>query len=84
MHMDVMGGHLDHHTDEVHQDADIDLGQSALAKLNKIDVGLILLAILSLALLILPTSVFNGAYRAFYPRISLYWWPLLRAPPFTA
>jgi hypothetical protein len=81
VHMDVMGGHLDHHADEVHQDADIDLAQSALAKLSKIDLGLVLLAALALALLILPTPIFTSAYRAFYPRVSLYWRPLLRAPP---
>lgn len=83
VHMDVMGGHLDHHSDEVHQDADIDLAQSALAKLSKIDLGLVLLAMLALALLILPTPIFTSAYRAFYPRVSLYWRPLLRAPPLT-
>ena len=81
VHMDVMGGHLEHHGDEVHQDADIELTQSALAKLSKIDLGLILLAALALALLILPTPVFTSAYRAFYPRVFLYWRPLLRAPP---
>lgn len=81
VHMDVMGGHLEHHGNEVHQDADIDLVQSALAKLSKIDLGLVLLAALALALLILPTPIFTSAYRAFYPRVSLHWRPLLRAPP---
>ena len=81
VHMDVMGGHLEHHGDEVHQDADVDLVQSALAKLSKIDLGLVLLAALALALLILPTPIFTSAYRAFYPCISLHWRPLLRAPP---
>jgi hypothetical protein len=71
----------DHHPDEVHQDADIELTQSALTKLSKIDLGLILLAALALALLIPPTPVFISAYRTFYPPISLYWRPLLRAPP---
>lgn len=81
MHMDVMGGHLEHHGEEVHQDADVDLVQSALAKLSKIDLGLVLLAALALALLILPTPIFTSAYRAFYPHVSLHWRPLLRAPP---
>lgn len=80
MHLDVHEVH-DHHPDEVHQDADIELTQSALAKLSKIDLGLVLLAALALALLILPTPIFISAYRAFYPRISLHWRPLLRAPP---
>lgn len=80
MHLDGHEVH-EHHPDEVHQDADIELTQSALAKLSKIDLGLVLLAALALALLILPTPVFTSAYRAFYPRISLHWRPLLRAPP---
>ncbi len=82
MHMHLDGHEVhDHHPEEVHQDADIELTQSALAKLSKIDLGLVLLAASALALLILPTPVFTSAYRAFYPRISLYWRPLLRAPP---
>lgn len=79
MHLD---GHAtqDHHPDEVHQDADIDISQSALAKMSKIDFGLILLAALAL-MLTLPTPLFTTIYRAFFPRVSLYWRPLLRAPP---
>lgn len=80
VHLDGHEVH-DHHPDEVHQDADIELTPSALAKLSKIDLGLVLLAALALALLILPTPIFTSAYRAFYPRISLHWRPLLRAPP---
>lgn len=80
MHLDGHEVH-DHHPDEVHQDADIELTQSALAKLSKIDLGLVLLAALALALLILPTPVYTSAYRSFYPRVFLYWRPLLRAPP---
>lgn len=81
MHMDVMGGHLEHHGDEVHQDADIDPVQSALAKLSKLDLGLVLLAALALALLIPPILVFTSANRALYHRTSLYCRPLQRAPP---
>lgn len=82
MHVHLDGHEVhDHHPDELHQDADIELTQSALAKLSKIDLGLVLLAALALALLILPTPVFTSAYRAFYLRVFLYWRPLLRAPP---
>lgn len=80
MHLDGHEVH-DHHPDEVHQDADIEFTQSALAKLTKIDLGLVLLAALALVLLVLPRAGFASAYRPFYPRISLYWRPLLRAPP---
>ena len=86
VHMGVMGEHLEHHADEDHQDADVDLAQSVLAqstlaKLSKIDWTLVLIAAISLALLILPTTRFSCTYRTFYPRISLHWRPLLRAPP---
>lgn len=80
MHLDGHEVH-EHHPDELHQDADIELTQSALAKLSKIDLGLVLLAALALALLILPIPVFTSAYRAFYLRVPLHWRPLLRAPP---
>lgn len=80
MHLDGHEVH-EHHPDEVHQDADIELTQSALAKLSKIDLGLVLLAALALALLILPTPIYISAYRAFYPPPFRHWRPLLRAPP---
>jgi hypothetical protein len=80
VHMDVMDGHLEHHGNEVHQDADIELDQTLLAKLGKIELGLILFAA-ALLLLILPKPVFTCIYHPFYPRISLHRRPLLRAPP---
>jgi hypothetical protein len=49
MHLDGHEVH-DHHPEEVHQDADIELGKSVLAKLSKIDLGLVLLAALALVL----------------------------------
>jgi hypothetical protein len=73
-----------HHPAEVHQDADIELGKSVVAKLGKIDFGLVLLAALALVLVILPHTGFAGIYRPFSPHSSLYWRPLLRAPPFIA
>jgi hypothetical protein len=81
VHMGVISDHVEHPADAGHQDANIDLVQSVLAKLSKVEVGLILLSLLALALLILPTAIFITAYRRFYPRISLHWRPLLRAPP---
>lgn len=83
MHLDGHEVH-DHHPDEVHQDADIELGQSVLAKLSKVDLGLVLLAALALVLLILPRARFPHVYSGFYPPRSPHWRPLLRAPPFTA
>jgi hypothetical protein len=83
MHLDGHEVH-DHHPDEVHQDADIELGQSVLAKLSKVDLGLALLAALALVLLILPRALFPPVYPGFYPSRSPHWRPLLRAPPFAA
>jgi hypothetical protein len=82
-HLDTHEAH-GHHPDEAHQDADIELNQSALTKLSKIDLAVVLLAALTLTLLILPSAIFTRAYRGFYPRVPVYWRPLLRAPPFTA
>ena len=56
-HMDE----LEHHPDEVHQDADIELGKSVLAKLSKIDLGLVLLVALALAAMI--ATIATGARR---------------------
>lgn len=85
VHMDVMGGHdAEHHADEQHQDADIDLTQSAVTKLGKIDLGLVLLAVLAFTLLILTSPTRISAYRVFYPPLSYHWCPPLRAPPVTA
>lgn len=81
VHMDVMGEHLEHHPDEIHQDADIDLTQSILAKLSKIELDMVLLVALVLVLIRLPAILLNSIYPAFYLPAALYWRPLLRAPP---
>lgn len=85
MHMHLDGHEVhDHHPDETHQDADIELGKSVLAKPGKVDLGLILLTALALVLLIRPRPGLTRTYRRFYPPPPLYWRPLLRAPPFPA
>ncbi|WP_331344207.1 hypothetical protein [Cellvibrio sp. UBA7661] len=83
MHLDGHEAH-DHHPDEVHQDADIELGTSVLAKLGKIDLGLILLAAVALGLLVLPARFGIGFYQPFHFSFPLYTRPPLRAPPFAA
>jgi hypothetical protein len=85
VHMDIIGDHIEHHdANELHQDADINLMQSILAKFSKIDIGLVLLATLALIFLIFPSRIFTHSYFAFYPSVSHHWRPLLRAPPFIA
>jgi hypothetical protein len=81
VHMDVMGGHLEHHPDEIHQDADIDLTQSILAKLSKIELDMLLLIALVLVLVRLPAILLSSTYLSFCPPAALYRRPLLRAPP---
>lgn len=84
VHMHMLGEHPEHHADEGHQDADLELGTSVVAKLGKIDLGLVLLAALVLIFLRLPGAVFGKICRCFYPSLSLFWRPLLRAPPTSA
>lgn len=85
VHMDVMGGHdVEHSADEQHQDADIDLTQSALTKLGQVDFGLLLLACFVFVLLIILSCVSGCTYRTFYPQLPPHWCPPLRAPPLTA
>lgn len=81
VHMDVMGGHLDHHEDEVHQDADVNWLQSVIAKLSKIDVGLMLFATLALLLAIRPATPLIDFYRTFLKTSLPHSRPPLRAPP---
>nr|WP_324257218.1 hypothetical protein [Cellvibrio fontiphilus] len=83
MHLDGHEVH-DHHPEEVHQDADIELGKSVLAKSGKIELGLMLLAALALVLLLLPAAICRSIYTRPYLPPPLYWRPLLRAPPLTA
>lgn len=79
-HMDE----LEHHPDEVHQDRDVDVLQSVLAKLSKIDLNVILLAVLALLLFIPPPQVFTRRIVAFIPTRFPHLRPPLRAPPFSA
>lgn len=81
IHMDVMGNHLEHQLDEQHQDADIDLTQSALTKPGKIDTGLILLAVLAVLLLVISRTSIVHTYRIVFCQTRLYRHPPLRAPP---
>lgn len=84
VHMHMLGDHPEHHADEDHQDADVDLLQSAIAKLTKLDQGLILLAVVALLLVIQTRPVLISRYSPFVPTLIPFARPPLRAPPFTA
>lgn len=84
VHMHMLGDHPEHHDDEVHQDADVDLLQSAIAKLTKLDQGLILLAVVALLLVVTPRQTLVSGYCALIPSFTPFSRPPLRAPPLTA
>ncbi len=84
VHMEMMGGHQGHHDAEAHIDADVKLLQSVLAKISKIDLGLVLAAVLLLALVLAPRRLLLRPYAVFLPPSYPYARPLLRAPPLTA
>jgi hypothetical protein len=84
MHMDVMGDHLEHHSDEIHQDADLAPTKTLIAKLNQVDLGILLLTVVTLLVNARRERFVTGSYRLLLPRKLPHTWPPLRAPPATA
>ncbi len=84
VHMHMLGDHPEHHDDEPHQDADVDLLQSAIAKLTKLDQGLILLVVVALLFVVLPRQILISRSISLIPTYTPYTRPPLRAPPLTA
>lgn len=84
VHMHALSDHPEHHADEEHQDADVDLLQSVIAKVSQLDLGLLLLAVISLLLVQHTKSILVSRYSAFIPTPIPFTHPPLRAPPFTA
>ena len=80
LHMDEAG----HHPDEVHQDLDVELLNSAVAKNGKTDIGPIIFAALLLILCFHPQRIFAGTHVSLLLSSPLHERPPLRAPPFTA
>ena len=84
VHMHALSDHPDHHADGEHQDADMDLLQSAIAKLSKLDQSFILLAVVALLLIQQPRQQAVSRYSTFIPTRIPFAHPPLRAPPLTA
>jgi hypothetical protein len=62
--LDVIGGHEVHTADESHQDIDVEVSQSVLAKLLKFDPSLpILLAVIFILLAVTHTPLFFFLHR---------------------
>jgi hypothetical protein len=84
LHMDVVGGHQNHAPSESHQDIDVDVSQSVLAKLLKFDPSLpVLLAAIFILFAVPHTRVFFFYTEAHHPRRRAGIRPPLRAPPAT-
>lgn len=81
VHSDVMVEHPEHHDDERHVDADVDLFKLVIAKLVKIDVPLLLTALVCLLTLSTRQQHFFSRYFRLYSRRVIGLRPPLRAPP---
>lgn len=81
VHMDMLGDHPEHQTEQQHQDADLDPGQLVLAKLMKVDLSYFIAAALLLVISrVKPEIAFSRYTRCYLDRPhSLR--PPLRAPP---
>jgi hypothetical protein len=81
VHMDMLGEHPEHHADEQHLDADMDLGQLALAKLVKFDLPVLLTTLFLFIVLFQQLTVFISTYSRHYTCRLIGLRPPLRAPP---
>lgn len=82
VHMDLLSGHPDHeHGDETHIDADAELVESILFKLTKIDLPLLITALVYALLLIGPTRSFPRTVLQPFTNKYFLLRPPLRAPP---
>lgn len=83
VHLDAHSPH-DHHPDEEHMDADVDLLESVIAKLGKVDKGLLLIAIVIILNRFSHHRSFALSYTLFFPDLPPFLQPQLRAPPLPA
>ncbi len=81
IHLDNVGIH-GHDASSSHNDIDVDLSQSVIAKLLKFDSSLpLLLAAIVVFWVIPPTPFFFSSFQAHHRRRIVGLHPLLRAPP---
>jgi len=81
VHMDMLGDHPEHGSEELHIDADVDLSQLALAKLVKIDLPFLLAATLLFATLFEKPVISVVVYSRIFSSYHIGLRPPLRAPP---
>jgi hypothetical protein len=82
VHWQVADGHGDHHSQEVHDDQDIELQQWVITKINKLDFFLPLLV--AVVFFLISLAAFNSffIYSNFYLQSQSGLRPAVRAPPF--
>ncbi|ARU29644.1 hypothetical protein CBR65_20595 [Cellvibrio sp. PSBB006] len=82
VHMDLLNGHPDHeHGDEAHIDTDAELVESILFKLTKVDLPLLITALIYALLLIVSTPSFIRTVSQPFANKHFLLRPPLRAPP---
>jgi hypothetical protein len=81
VHMDMLGEHPEHHADEQHLDADMEMDQLALAKLVKFDLPVLLATLFLLVILCQQPAIFMSTCSRHYIRHLIGLRPPLRAPP---
>jgi hypothetical protein len=81
VHMEMLGDHPEHGSDEQHVDADVELSQPLLAKLTKIDLPLLIAAALLLAMWFEKIPLVTSRYSPSYSSRRTGLRPPLRAPP---
>lgn len=81
VHMDMLGDHPEHGSQEKHIDADVDLSQLMLAKLIKIDLPFLIAAALLFVALFEKPIISVVVYSLIFSSYSIGLRPPLRAPP---
>lgn len=80
VNLEAHGPH-DHHPDEKHMDADVDLSQLAIAKVSKIDPILLLIAVVTLLFQYSSLRLFASHHERLVATSPAFLRPRLRAPP---
>lgn len=81
IHMDSLGEHPDHHENEKHLDADVDLNQPALLKLFKVELPVLVITLLLLVVSFKDSLSIIYFYTRHRPPRLIGLQPPLRAPP---
>ena len=81
LHIELIGDHPEHHADEKHVDANLDLNQLLIIKLVKIDLPFLITASLMLIVLFKKSVISISFYSRVFSSHLIGLRPPLRAPP---